>query len=52
MKILIKDYVLSYEDDTLTIINNDNEDEVMSLSGDELGEFKRAIGYLEQEANV
>lgn len=52
MKILVKDYVLSYEDDTLSVVENESEKEVISLSGDELKEFKRALGYLEQEANV
>lgn len=52
MKILVQNYVLTFEDNKLSVINNEDEEEVMSLSGSEIGEFKRAMGYIEQEANV
>ena len=52
MKILVQNYVLTFEDNKLSVINNEDEKEVMSLSGSEIGEFKRAMGYIEQEANV
>ena len=52
MKILVQNYVLTFEDNKLSVINNEDESEIMSLSGSEIGEFKRAMGYIEQEANV
>lgn len=52
MKILVQNYVLTFEDNKLSVINNEDEKEIMSLSGSEIGEFKRAMGYIEQEANV
>lgn len=52
MKILVQNYVLTFEDNKLSVVNNEDEEEIMSLSGSEIGEFKRAMGYIEQEANV
>ena len=52
MKILVQNYVLTFEDNKLSVVNNEDEKEIMSLSGSEIGEFKRAMGYIEQEANV
>lgn len=52
MKILVQNYVLTFEDNKLSVINNEDEEEIMSLSGSEIEEFKRAMGYIEQEANV
>ena len=52
MKILVQNYVLTFEDNKLSVINNEDEREIMSLSGSEIGEFKRAMGYIEQEDNV
>lgn len=52
MKILVQNYVLTFEDNKLSVVNNEDEKEIMSLSGSEIGEFKRAMSYIEQEANV